>query len=388
MLRLARPAFVFALIFAASALAGPTPDPTAALLACWEKGDRPDACAPLARQLTARPREERVRLVSELVRSEQAPARALGAWLAIQTRTAFEPPSLVEPLLEAEDVRVLSYALEYLEVFRGPVHAERVLALAESSAVPGVRAAALRLAPELDPVGALRVARSGLQATSAVVQAAAAGVAGRLKDLDSVDALVRLLSDARRPLAVRLEAVEALRRIGDPAVAPLLYLHLSWPEPMLGRRLVVAFGETADPSLAPYLTDELRGDYSREAIVSLARMKNHETTQALLGLFETPETREPTLHLLYWALGEIKDSAAVPSLLVQLRSEDPDRATRAAEALGNIGSRSALRPLIEQLAHVDARVSDMAAWALLKTTGENFEKDRTQWEAWLEQNPY
>ena len=136
------------------------------------------------------------------------------------------------------------------------------------------------------------------------------------------------------------------------------------------------------------LTDELTGECSREAMVALARLKNPETTQALLGLFERPDVRAQTLHLVFWTLGEMKDPAAVPGLLIQLRAGDVDRARRAAEALGSIGNRSAVRPLIEQLAHPDAGVVDMVVWALEKITGQTFEKDRAQWESWLEQNPY
>lgn len=373
---------------AGTAEAAPGADLATALKTCWGNGERPDACQPLARDLMVRPRDERTRLVSTLARTEQVPARTLGIWLAVETRTAFDEPTLAEALLRVEDVRVVSYALEYLQLFHAPVHAALVIDLAEKSPVPNIRAAALRLAPDLDPGSALPAARAGLQASASVVQAAAAGVVGRLKDTESIDVLVRLLSDPRRPITVRLEAIEALRRIGDPTVAPLLYLHFRWPEALLTRKLVIAFGETAPQALAPFLADELGGEFNRETIVSLARLKNPETTQALLGLFERPDTREQTLHLVFWALGEMRDAAAVPSLLAQLRGGDPERATRAAEALGNIGARSAVRPLVEQVANPETRVSDMVAWALEKITGQTFEKDRAQWDAWLEQNPY
>jgi|GEM_PF-4743190 len=377
-----------ALLVAGNAKAGTEADLVNRLTTCWGNGARPDACEPLAHEVMARPRDERTRIVSGLARAEPVTTRTLGLWLAVTTRTAFDEPTLAETLLKAVDVRVVSYALEYLQLFHAPVHASLVVELAEKSPVPNLRASALRLLPDLDPAGALPAARAGLRASAAVVQAAAAGVVGRLKDVESVDALVGLLSDPRRPITVRLEAIEALRRIGDPTVAALLYLHFRWPEAMLTRKLVVAFGETAPQPLAPFLTDELGGELSREAIVSLARLKNPETTQALLGLFERPDVREPTLHLVFWALGEMRDAAAVPALLSQLRAGDPERATRAAEALGNIGARSAVRPLIEQLANPEARVTDMVAWALEKITGETFEKDRAQWDAWLEQNPY
>jgi HEAT repeat protein len=388
MCRLVRAFVLVALVSAPCLAAVPKDDPAAALKACWARDDGPVACEPLARELTARPRTDRLRLMGGLIAGDDAASRTLALWLALQTRTAFDDPAVVERLLSVQDARVLSLALDYLLTFKTVVHASLINDLALKSTIPNVRGAAIRLLPDLDPGLARAAAREGLQASSAAVQAAAAGVAGRLKDLESVDVLVSLLSNPRYPIAVRLEVVDALRRIGDPSVAPLLHLHLRWPEAVLGHKLVTAFGETAPAQLAPFLTDELLGEYNREVMVALARLKNPETTQALIGLFERPDARAQALHLLFWTLSEMKDPAAVPSLLVQLRSADTDRARRAAEALGGIGSRTAVRPLVEQLSNPDTGVADMVAWALEKITGQTFEKDRTAWESWLEQNPY
>ena len=388
MRRLARLALLVASLLAPSLEAAPLADPAASLAACWARDDAPASCEPVARELAARPRPDRLRLMNGLVTGGRPQAIASALWLAVETHTPFDDPATVERLLGAEDARVLSYALDYLLTFKTAVHASVVNDLAMKSAVPNVRSAAIRLLPDVDPALALTAAREGLKASSAAVQAASAGVVGRLKDGASVDVLVRLLADPRYPIALRLEVTDALRRIGDPTVAPLLYLQFRWPEPMLLHKLVTAFGETAPPALAPFLTDELTGECAREAMVALARLKNPETTQALLGLFERPDVRAQTLHLVFWTLGEMKDPAAVPGLLIQLRAGDVDRARRAAEALGSIGNRSAVRPLIEQLAHPDAGVVDMVVWALEKITGQTFEKDRAQWESWLEQNPY
>jgi HEAT repeat protein len=383
-----RLAFVVTMIAGLTLQAAPEADLTSELLACWGKGRDPAPCEAPAKKASALSRDERTRLLSALARAEKPTSQSLALWLAVQTRTAFDDPALAERLLKAEDARVLSLVLDYVQVLRSPVHASVVNDLASESPIPNVRAAAIRLMPDLDAAAAVSAAREGLRATSAVVLAAAAGAAGRLKDGESVDALVRLLSDPRYPLTVRLEVTDALRRIGDPTVAGLLYLHLRWPEPMLLRKLITAFGETAPSYLAAFLLDELSGDCVREVMVALARMKSAETTPALVGLFERRDVRDQTLHLLFWALGEIRDPTAIPALLVQLRGADAERATRAAEALGNIGARSAVRPLVEQLANADERVSDMAVWALEKITGQTFEKDRTQWDSWLEQNPY
>ena len=371
-----------------AAHAAPPVDSVAALKACWSREDAPRGCEAVVRELGQRPRPERLQVMNRLVGAADAPSKAQALWLAVQTHTTFDDPAVAEGLLTAEDARVLSLALDYLMTFKTPVHASVVNELATRSTIPNVRAAAIRLLPEVDSTLARAAAREGLSATSGAVQAAAAGVLGRLKDLESVDTLVRLVSDPRHPIAVRLEVTEALRRIGDPTVAALLLLQLRGAEPILGHKLVTAFGEISPPELAPFITDELTGEYSREVIVALARMKNVETTQALLGLFERPDVHAQTLHQVFWALAQIKDPAAVPSLLVQLRSADAERAERAAEALGEMGARGAVRPLVEQLARTETDVTDMVAWALEKITGQNFEKDRAEWDAWLEQNPY
>ena len=369
-------------------VAAPKGTSAAALLACWGKGETPTACAAQARTVASLPRTERTALLGELVKNEAPASKSLALWLAIETHTPFDDTAAVEAVLALDDARLLAFALDYVAALKVPVHASLIHQLATKSSIPNVRAAAIRLLPDLDPTLALPAARDGLTATSGAVLAASAGALGKLKDAASIDALVRLVSDPRHPIMVRLEVVDALRRLGDPTVAALLFLQFRWAEPMVVHKLVTAFGEIAPPALATFLTDELTGDYSREAMVALARLKNPETVPALVGLFDRTDIRSQTQHLLFWALGEMKDPGAVPALLVQLRASDTDRATRAAEALGTIGAKSAVRPLIDQLSNPDAGVTDMVVWALEKITGQTFEKDRTLWDAWLEQNPY
>ncbi len=174
-------------------------------------------------------------------------------------------------------------------------------------------------------------------------RARAAEVLGLLGVAEAVPALVEALRDPYEDtLSVKVVVAEALARIRDPAVIPLLVKELrvidEWSSPRVAEALV-RFRSTA----TPFLVELLREDERSGAAVWAARV-----------------------------LGRIGDQTAVPTLMERLRDRQDAMRTAAAEALGAIGDRRAIRALIQAtLRDPIAQVRAHAAAALGRLKDED-----------------
>lgn len=365
--------------------------------ACWKAGAQATACKKELRAFLSEAPATRRELIEAFAppgkagKTGQAPdaeSIAIGAWLATKARIPVPSPVLIEALLTGDSTPHQQIALGYLEVFRPKMHYEAVVDLAGKSRLPKLRAAALRVLQRTEVPGRLEVAREAVRSPNPMVQAAALRLLGQRKDKESLDVIARYLCDPQRHISVRIEAAEALRLIDDPSVAPLLFLHMRWPEVGLTQALISAFAE-----VSPAVYAELLGDYLykpallRVTLMALAKVKDAKVAPKLIGLLEDPKLRSQDLRLVFWALWKSNDRAAEPALISQLKGS-AERAALAAEALGQLRAKSAIRPLIAQLEHPNAEASDMALWALVRITDKSFEKDRSQWDAWLSKNPF
>jgi HEAT repeat protein len=133
------------------------------------------------------------------------------------------------------------------------------------------------------------------------------------------------------------EAAEALSRIGEPAVGPLL--------------AALASGVPAARANAAFALGEIDPRERRAEV--LARLM-----QALKD--EEPSVRRECAK----ALGEIGDAEAVPGLLAAVRDKAAPVRASAAWALGEIGDKRAVEPLVRTLWDEDAEVRSQAAWGL------------------------
>jgi HEAT repeat protein len=161
--------------------------------------------------------------------------------------------------------------------------------------------------------GTARAALGDLRARSPVRRARAAQVLGDLELRQAVPELGRLLTD-RHP-EVRVVAVRALGRIGDPAAAWRLIASLDRPDPV--------------PSL---LATHALVQFGTEAEVTLSAALDH------------PEPRVRAVCLD--ALGLLGAAGSVHRIARVLRDDDVlDVRAAAAASLGRIGTRSAIEPL-------------------------------------------
>lgn len=99
-----------------------------------------------------------------------------------------------------------------------------------------------------------------------------------------------------------------------------------------------------------------------EAAVTALRQLGDSTLVGLMKLLydEQWQVRQNTA----WALGQIRDSAAVPALVEALQDNDSAVVVAAATALGQIRDSAAIEPLIASLNHDQWRVKRAAAEAL------------------------
>jgi len=143
----------------------------------------------------------------------------------------------------------------------------------------------------------------------------------------------KLSSD--HPLEVRWEAMNALVKIGPPAVSVLLEVLKSGNEDLRSTTywILERMGLPAVPNLIKALKREDREIRSLAAYV-LGNIKEKEAVPSLIGLLEDVDLG------VRWeavrALGKIGDSRAIPALLEILTGEDEGIRVMAVEALGRV----------------------------------------------------
>jgi HEAT repeat protein len=228
--------------------------------------------------------------------------------------------------------------------------------------------------------GTARRALYDLRSRSRVRRARAAQVLGDLELRQAVPELCRLLTD--RHMEVRVVAVRALGRIGDPAAAWRLIASLDQSDPvpsLLVTHTLVQLGPEAEVTLSAALDHpearvrvvclEALGLLGATGSVDRVARVLHEDTVldvrvaacAALGRLGTRSALEPLTHALHparptalraaaaRALGDLGTPAAVNSLLPLLDEDAYRVAHEAAHALRRLGPRglAALREVLD-----------------------------------------
>lgn len=184
---------------------------------------------------------------------------------------------------------------------------------------------------------ASRAALAGLSDASAIVRATAAGAILSLPAEESAAALQPLLND--KDEFVRQEAAYALGKTGSrTTVAPLIELLGREKKDGVRGAIVIALGDIEDEAAVVTLAHILRPELV--ATDSKKRKKK----------IENPLVLRAAAH----SLGQIRNRAAVPSLIAALQDEQAESDVRreAAIALGLIGDAAAL-PALNGLSNAD-----------------------------------
>ncbi len=175
-------------------------------------------------------------------------------------------------------------------------------------------------------------------------RAAAAHALGVIADARAIKSLTHLLKDER--YFVRQEAAFALGQMGEGAIDQLLEIANS-SVPATRESAIEALGNFKSPRSITKLIEALSDS---NASVRSAAVK-------ALGETQSPAAVTPLLVLLRDESGALKSQAAaalarlgpvaLPSLVSSLKDNRPSIRQLAAEALGDIGSKEAVAPLIE-----------------------------------------
>lgn len=158
-------------------------------------------------------------------------------------------PGLVKRLKDADSPQLRARLIDLLGDIGGPEAAE---VMGEAAGSP-------------EPADLCNAAVSAL---------AALGPAGKA----GVPGLIKLLGDAKAPSELRVGAIDALARIGDPAAVPALLARVSDPDPEVRRLAVRSLGAFSPPSpetvtrLSEILQKDRDGVMKIRALQALARL--------------------------------------------------------------------------------------------------------------------
>ena len=246
--------------------------------------------------------------------------------------------------IQKEAVRHLG-AMRKLE--RIPIF-EDVLAKTDSSPEVAYRAIVafeqLRTVPA-DSAAIVAGLQLALKNNSAQVRMYAAKLIGTIQAQTAVPDLIRLLADPNT--YVKDTAIDALHRIGEPAVAPLLEVLDTKARNLIPDEDT---GFTSDYQyIASAYIDNLwmkkyRIGTQSAAIQALGRLKAADGVQPLIAALADEELQTDALAALVEMRG-----VAVPFLMDALKSTPDKIRVKVADALGQIGDRRAIVPLIEAL---------------------------------------
>jgi HEAT repeat protein len=221
-------------------------------------------------------------------------------------------------------------------------------------------------------------------------------ILGRIRNPDAIPSLIAALANDGR--GVRKKVAEALGRIGDHAVQPLIDL-LADKKEDIRKSAVYALGVTRSPDAVPILITQLQGRgvgeeaaqalirIGKPAVDALLHIVNHdndlrEAAAEMLGEIGDARAVGPLIKVLEnsWrlvyvreraarSLGKLKDRCATPSLIGALRDDSISGfkvQIAAAKALGEIKDPEAIGPLIQLFADENRDVRQTASDALVE----------------------
>lgn len=341
--------------------------------------------------------EQRAELLSELVAHEDAAVvigllaaekcyqpKVLAAVLELSAKLG-DGETVIERLRQAvhhKDTAIQKEAIRYLGAMRSPELIptfEDVLAKAENAPEVAYRA----IVALEQSVGVVGVGLSnpyaaivpGLQLAlrnnSAQVRMHAAKLLGSIQTETVVPDLVRLLADPNS--YVKDTAIEALNRIGEPAVAPLLEVLDTGarnliPDEDTGN-LATEYQYIASAYIDGLWMKKYRIGTLSAAIQALGLLESGDGAEALIDELANEELQDEALTALVAMRG-----VAVLPMIEALKNETDEIRVKVADALGQIGDRRAIVPLIEALdSDPYKEVKALAAVGLgnMRARGEN-----------------
>ncbi len=215
-------------------------------------------------------------------------------------------------------------------------------------------------------------------------QQIAVAVLGHLGNKGAAAPLVRLAQEPPRKtnarvgtliptldFDVRVEALVAAGRLGDPRTIPALIALSQHRERAMREAAIFALGRTGDRKAVPPLLaalDDNRASVQVLACLGLAH-GGDKVVDRLIQVVRDPDRQDDARAACAYALGVVGDKRAVPTLIETLQTGNDQAPRLAAWALGQIGDKRALPALLA--AHFDRHesVRTTVAWALARIAG-------------------
>lgn len=344
-------------------------------------------------------------MVIPLLREEEAYLRNTA--LLILTEIGSKAPELIYQLLKDKDPDVRKFGLDLIADIKYGFDGERIIPLLKDSNA-NVRAAAARAIGELGYEGAIAALIESLNdeewVTFYVLQALAS-----LQAEEASDAIGELLLNSDS-LLVKAEAIETLGKIGTPKViAPLLkYYPVATKDEK--REIVKALirveaipkeadirdellsllkeGDWDDKTLAlkgirmtnlieavPFMVEEAGKldpscfDYDEKIEIIQDTILNINSEDELIYLIEKDKLKYRAKAFVINTLGKMRSNKAIPILLRFLEDIKRDVRIASAKALGDIGDRETIQPLVNRSvedADVNVRKAAIVALGMIK----------------------
>ncbi len=183
-------------------------------------------------------------------------------------------------------------------------------------------------------------------------RAVAVRLLGELRDRSAAVPLARMVVDPTEPL--RMAAAAALVRTGASKAGGTLRAGLDVSDPEVREATIWAMGhvggETARTELMNVLVDGENSEERALAAVGLGWIGGEGVVEALREKLSSDGTVSESVQIgVYWALGQVGDRAAVPTLASGLEDGATRPRTVAARSLGRIGGAEAVEPLLQYL---------------------------------------
>ena len=209
---------------------------------------------------------------------------------------------------------------------------------------------------------------------NAQVRMHAAKLLGRLQSADAVDALIKLLADANG--YVKENAIVALEKIGQPAIAPLLTVLETGASniiPDVDDAQMLLISEQYQYIASAYIDDTWMKKYrlraQAAAIDTLGRLRAEEAVIPLIQLLAKENSKGAALGALIAMRG-----TAVPALIEEMQTGEYLVQLESANALNSIGDRRSIQPFIEIItgtANKEVKAIASAALGNMRARGQD-----------------
>lgn len=173
-------------------------------------------------------------------------------------------------------------------------------------------------------------------------------------------------------MEMRVEAIVAAGRLGDPRIVPQLVQLAKHREVTLREAAVWALGRTGDPKAVPALVaalDDSRGSVQALACLGLGRIGDKRSLAPVAALMKKTGASGEARAACAYALGLARADAYVPDLIAIVSEGNDDVQRKAAWALGRIGDKRAVAPLLRAYFTKKERLREAIVWALVELGG-------------------